>query len=53
MALAVAEASLPQWQADVRSRKLTIAVGQGVVHGRVYHLERDFGVRYTHPWRAA
>jgi hypothetical protein len=53
MALAVAEASLPQWQADVRSRKLAIAVGQGTVHGRAYHLERDFGVRYTHPWRAA
>jgi hypothetical protein len=33
-----------QWERDVLSRKLTIALGSGVVHGRAYHLERDFGL---------
>ena len=40
-----ADASKPQWQADVRHRKLTIAEGSGVVHGRQYDLEADYGIR--------
>lgn len=43
----LARAVAPQggrWANDVLSRKLTIARGAGIVHGRSYHLERDFGV---------
>lgn len=39
-----AEASLPQWRDDVRSRKLCIAEGQGVVHGRHINLEEGYGI---------
>ncbi len=39
-----ADASKAQWQADVRNRKLTIAEGGGVVHGRHYDLEADYGI---------
>lgn len=38
------EAARPQWIDDVRSRKLTIARGEGVVHGVRYHLEEQFGI---------
>ena len=38
LANAVADRSAPQWQADVRSRKLAIAEGRGTVHGRAYEL---------------
>jgi hypothetical protein len=40
-----AAAANPRWRADVRVRKLTIANGEGVVHGCYYHLERQFGIR--------
>ena len=43
----MARAIAPQggrWAADVLSRKRTIALGAGVVHGRPYNLERDFGI---------
>jgi hypothetical protein len=39
-----AEAAKPQWVEDVRSRKLTIANGEGSVHGRHYDLAEDFGI---------
>jgi hypothetical protein len=39
-----AEAAKPQWVEDVRQRKLTIANGEGRVHGRRYHLENDYGI---------
>lgn len=42
-----AEASKPRWIEDVRSRKLTIATGQGTVHGRRYNLEEEYGLRLT------
>lgn len=44
---AMAKAIAPQggrWARDVLSRKLAIALGAGVVHGRSHHLERDFGI---------
>ncbi|WP_305046289.1 peptidoglycan-binding domain-containing protein [Geoalkalibacter sp.] len=40
-----AEASNPRWIEDVRRRKLTIARGEGRVHGHQYHLADDFGIR--------
>lgn len=43
----LARAVAPQggrWANDVLSRKLAIAKGLGIVHGRPYNLERDFGV---------
>ena len=42
-----AEAANPQWVEDVRQRKLTIANGTGVVHGRRYDLAAQYGVRLT------
>ena len=45
--VALARAVGPQagpWEADVLSRKLCIARGYGVVHGRPYNLMNDFGV---------
>jgi Putative peptidoglycan binding domain len=38
-------AARPQFVADVRSRKLTIAEGTGTVHGIAYDLEDQFGLR--------
>lgn len=38
VANAVANSARPQYQADVRSRKMTIATGSGSVHGRTYLL---------------
>jgi hypothetical protein len=40
-----AEASNPRWVEDVRNRKLTIARGEGTVHGMHYNLEEDYGIR--------
>ena len=40
-----AEAANPKFIEDVRVRKLTIANGQGTVHGVTRNLERDFGIR--------
>jgi hypothetical protein len=42
-----AEAARPRFIEDVRKRKLTIADGEGDVHGRRYHLENDYGLRLT------
>ena len=39
VANAVADSALPRFQADVRSRKLTMATGTGSVHGGNYVLE--------------
>lgn len=33
-----------RWAQDVLARKMTIAKGGGIVHGRSYQLERDFGI---------
>jgi hypothetical protein len=33
-----------RWRADVLRRKLTVARGEGVVHGKPYHLLRDFAI---------
>jgi hypothetical protein len=38
------EACKPRWVEDVRSRKLTCANGQGVVHGTFYNLPSQFGI---------
>jgi hypothetical protein len=38
LAHAVAESALPRWVEDVRARKLALAQGGGVVHGRHYDL---------------
>jgi len=42
-----AEAANPQWVEDVRARKLTIANGQGTVHGRFYDLQGQYGIRIS------
>ena len=39
-----AEAADKRWVNDVRERKLTIANGEGSVHGRRYDLETQYGV---------
>jgi hypothetical protein len=38
------DASNPAYVNDVRIRKLTIANGQGVVHGRSYDLAAQYGI---------
>ncbi|HUJ20161.1 MAG TPA: peptidoglycan-binding protein [Bryobacteraceae bacterium] len=40
-----ADAAPPAFAEDVRSRKLTIANGRGMVHNIPYDLERQFGIR--------
>jgi len=42
-----ASAGNPQWVEDIRTRKLTIANGDGVVHGRHYNLEEQYGIKLT------
>jgi hypothetical protein len=45
--IAMAEAVVPQagrWGFDVRARKMAIARGTGIVHGRSYNMSTDFGV---------
>lgn len=44
IAVAVADQVNRRWRLDVLSRKMTIARGAGVVHGRAYHLARDFAI---------
>ncbi len=39
-----AEAANPRWVEDVRTRKLTIANGEGTVHGNYYNLEEQYGI---------
>lgn len=46
----VAENSRPQYIEDVRKRKLTIATGDGTVHG-VRYLTEDWGIG-EYPWQA-
>ena len=40
-----AEASNPKWIEDVRARKLCCANGGGTVHGILYDLEEQFGIK--------
>jgi len=40
-----AEAADPRWVEDVRARKLTIANGEGTVHGNSFSLEAQYGIR--------
>ncbi len=42
-----AEAAKAAFVDDIRCRKLTIANGQGTVHGISYDLEQQFGIRLT------
>lgn len=35
----------PEWQKDVLARKETIARGLGIVHGKTFNLETEFGIR--------
>jgi hypothetical protein len=44
IATRAAASANPKWIADVQSRKLTIANGQGMVHGNYYHLEDQYGI---------
>lgn len=37
--------SKPEWQKDVLSRKQTIAQGSGVIHGKKFDLESEFGIQ--------
>lgn len=39
-----AEAANRKWVEDVRARKLTIANGEGTVHGRFYDLQEQYGI---------
>lgn len=40
-----ADSAKPQWVSDVRRRKLTIAKGHEVVHGNLYDLDKQYGIR--------
>ncbi|MBU1691976.1 MAG: peptidoglycan-binding protein [Gammaproteobacteria bacterium] len=42
-----AEAANSRWVEDVRTRKLCIAKGEGIVHGVRYNLEEQFGITLT------
>ena len=44
IATRVASSANPKWIADVQNRKLTIANGQGTVHGNYYDLEDQYGI---------
>lgn len=48
-----AEACNPTWVEDVRSRKLCIARGSGLVHGVRYDVGMQFGVGLVPAWREA
>jgi len=47
----VADTVLPRWRENVRHRRMTIVNGRGRVHGRIFDLERDFGLT-DQPWEA-
>lgn len=51
LAVAVADLANPRWRQDVLDRKLTVALGKGVVHGRKYNLEKDFDISYFRAWQ--
>ncbi|MGQ7279476.1 hypothetical protein ACT91Q_16050 [Brevibacillus thermoruber] len=40
----VADASNPRWCDDVLSRKMTIVIGGGTVHGKKYDLAKQYGL---------
>ena len=44
IATRAAASANPTWIADVQSRKLTIANGEGTVHGSFYRLEDQYGI---------
>lgn len=44
IATRVAAAANPKWVADVQNRKLTIANGEGIIHGCHYNLEDQYGI---------
>lgn len=44
IATRVAASANPRWVADVQNRKLTIANGEGVIHGCQYNLEDQYGI---------
>lgn len=44
IATRVAASANPKWVADVQNRKLTIANGEGVIHGNHYNLEEQYGI---------
>jgi hypothetical protein len=46
-----AEAANSRWVEDVRSRKLCIARGSGMVHGIRYDVGTQFGIGLTPAWR--
>lgn len=50
LAKAISAHSLERWRSDVLSRKLTIAVREGIVHGRRYDIYRDFRISHTVDW---
>ncbi|HEX2864486.1 MAG TPA: hypothetical protein VHN99_07945 [Deinococcales bacterium] len=50
LAVAAANSANPRWREDVLARKLTCALGAGIVHGRDEILDRDFGLVYTRTW---
>jgi hypothetical protein len=39
-----ADAAKPKWAEDVRARKLCCANGSGIVHGKEYDLDNQFGI---------
>jgi len=39
-----AQSALPEWVHDVLVRKLTVAEGEGTVHGERYRLAEDYGI---------
>ena len=44
IAMRAAASANPKWIADVQNRKLTIANGEGTVHGNHYDLEGQYGI---------
>jgi len=50
LAYVVADLANPRWRNDVLSRKLSIAVGEGVVHGHKFNLKEDFDIDYYRKW---
>jgi len=44
IAFRAAASANAKWIADVQNRKLTIANGEGTVHGTPYNLEEQYGI---------
>lgn len=49
IAVAISERCNPKWKEDVLSRKMCIAKGKGMVHGRNFDLDREYGLN-DRPW---